>query len=118
MWHALFNEVNSNDPQNLDHQQALNRCTECDEKRCGPAFVKCAGANRRRSGILSEFERDVENEFCTAVDTGWWNDERLQSYWDRQKVRDKDQLEDEDKNNSRNGEERRSLRLGMGMSEE
>ena len=84
MWHALFSEVNSNtDPSNLDHQQTLNRCTECDEKRCGPAFVKCAGANRRRSGILSEFERDVENEFCTAVDTGWWNDKTLQSYWSR-----------------------------------
>ena len=54
LWHAIFSEVNAETP---GQQQALNRCTECDEKRCGPAFVRCAGANRRRSGILSEFER-------------------------------------------------------------
>jgi hypothetical protein len=77
MWHAIFSQVNSDS----EDQQALNRCTECDEKRCGPAFVKCAGANRRRSGILSEFERDLDNEFCQHVDNGWWNDKNLQTYW-------------------------------------
>jgi hypothetical protein len=77
MWHAIFSEVNSDS----EDQQALNRCTECDEKRCGPAFVKCAGANRRRSGILSEFERDLDNEFCQHVESGWWNNEILQEYW-------------------------------------
>jgi hypothetical protein len=81
IWHAIFSKVNAETP---GQQQALNRCTECDEKRCGPAFVTCAGANRRRSGILSEFERDKDEEVCTAVDQGWWQDERLQEYWAQQ----------------------------------
>jgi hypothetical protein len=77
MLHAIFSEVNSD----TDDQQSLNRCTECDEKRCGPAFVSCAGANRRRSGIESEFDRDLDREVCDAVDPGWWKEERLQDYW-------------------------------------
>lgn len=50
----------------------LNPCTYCDEKRCGPEFIRCAGANRRRTGILSDIDRDVDAEVCTAVDQKWW----------------------------------------------
>jgi len=50
----------------------LNDCLLCDEKLCGPAFIECAGANRRRSGIKSDIGRDDSNEVCTVVDSGWW----------------------------------------------
>lgn len=40
-----------------------NRCLACDEARCGPAFMECAGANRRRAGIVSDIARD-EAELC------------------------------------------------------
>mmetsp|Transcript_480 Transcript_480/g.883 ORF Transcript_480/g.883 Transcript_480/m.883 type:complete len:244 (-) Transcript_480:56-787(-) len=49
----------------------LNDCLLCDEKLCGPAFIECAGANRRRSGIVSDIGRDDLNEICTSVDEGW-----------------------------------------------
>lgn len=45
----------------------LNPCLSCDEERCGPAFKKCAGANRRRCGIKSDIER-LQYEICDAVD--------------------------------------------------
>lgn len=49
----------------------LNRCLECDEKMCGPAFITCAGANRRRSGIISDIGRDDVSEVCKKVDEDW-----------------------------------------------
>jgi hypothetical protein len=49
----------------------LNRCLECDEKMCGPAFILCAGANRRRSGIVSDIGRDNLAEVCKKVDEDW-----------------------------------------------
>ena len=45
----------------------LNPCLACDERECGPAFAKCAGANRRRAGIVSDIARPDE-EVCTIVD--------------------------------------------------
>jgi len=51
----------------------LNDCLLCDEKLCGPAFISCSGANRRRSGIISDIGRDDEAEVCKDVDLGWWN---------------------------------------------
>jgi hypothetical protein len=81
----LFNENNNKD-ENDDADDiasnsnngggALNACLKCDEKMCGPAFITCAGANRRRSGIISDIERDVESdstsvEICEFVDVGW-----------------------------------------------
>ena len=39
----------------------LNKCLACDENYCGDPFIKCAGANRRRSGIISDIERDSED---------------------------------------------------------
>mmetsp|Transcript_24344 Transcript_24344/g.60373 ORF Transcript_24344/g.60373 Transcript_24344/m.60373 type:complete len:321 (+) Transcript_24344:17-979(+) len=32
-------------------------CLQCDEYSSGPAFIKCAGANRRSSGIVSDIDR-------------------------------------------------------------
>lgn len=45
----------------------LNPCLECDEKMCGPAFIACAGANRRRLGIESDIKRDTKQEQCKYV---------------------------------------------------
>eukprot|EP01137_Pigoraptor_chileana_P009334 Opistho-2@57410 len=36
---------------------SLNDCLQCDEDVCGPAFIGCAGANRRKSGIHSDIDR-------------------------------------------------------------
>jgi hypothetical protein len=69
--------------------EELNRCTKCDEVRCGPQFISCAGANRRRSGILSDIERDVNAEVCQKVNPKeWWNDEALQQAWEKQQQND------------------------------
>lgn len=38
------------------------------QRHCGPIFVECAGANRRRAGVISDIERDMELEMCTKVD--------------------------------------------------
>ena len=35
----------------------LNHCLECDERMCGPAFFRCARANRRTSGVISDIGR-------------------------------------------------------------
>lgn len=35
----------------------LNECLACDEMHCGTPFIRCAGANRRRSGIASDIDR-------------------------------------------------------------
>eukprot|EP00747_Dinoflagellata_sp_TGD_P134241 gnl/TRDRNA2_/TRDRNA2_175293_c0_seq6.p1 gnl/TRDRNA2_/TRDRNA2_175293_c0~~gnl/TRDRNA2_/TRDRNA2_175293_c0_seq6.p1 ORF type:complete len:346 (-),score=50.22 gnl/TRDRNA2_/TRDRNA2_175293_c0_seq6:62-1099(-) len=37
--------------------QFNKKCLRCDEDNCGPAFIKCAGANRRSSGIESDIKR-------------------------------------------------------------
>lgn len=75
-WQGMFNEVDTG-----KEGQTLNRCTLCDELRCGPQFVRCAGANRRRSGILSDIDRDLDTEVCTEVETDWWNDPIIQEQW-------------------------------------
>ena len=36
---------------------ALNPCLACDEAYCGDPFIRCAGANRRRAGIVSDIAR-------------------------------------------------------------
>ena len=54
----------SNNPDQGD----INNCLLCDEKLCGPAFIQCAGANRRRSGIKSDIGRDDEKEVCDKVE--------------------------------------------------
>eukprot|EP00429_Kryptoperidinium_foliaceum_P037675 CAMPEP_0176178248 /NCGR_PEP_ID=MMETSP0120_2-20121206/91332_1 /TAXON_ID=160619 /ORGANISM="Kryptoperidinium foliaceum, Strain CCMP 1326" /LENGTH=152 /DNA_ID=CAMNT_0017516397 /DNA_START=370 /DNA_END=828 /DNA_ORIENTATION=- len=51
--------------------EPLDPCIACDEKLCGPVFVGCAGANRRRVGVISDIERDHEREICDKVDWDW-----------------------------------------------
>ena len=43
------------EPNNVEG--VLNPCLACDETNCGPEFIRCAGANRRRAGIVSDIER-------------------------------------------------------------
>ena len=40
-----------------------NECLKCDENKCGKEFLKCAGANRRNSGIITDISREKE-EIC------------------------------------------------------
>lgn len=61
--------------------QALNICTQCDESRCGPAFLQCAGANRRRTAIESDIRRDIKEEICANVQADWWQDLEVQAVW-------------------------------------
>jgi len=51
---------------NNEDDGGLNRCLECDEKLCGPAFTSCSGANRRRVGIQSDIVRD-NRQICPHV---------------------------------------------------
>jgi hypothetical protein len=34
-------------------------CLQCDEYTAGPAFIRCAGLNRRSAGILSDIPREA-----------------------------------------------------------
>lgn len=78
-WTTLVSRIKKQSSTEDDPQQ-LNACLQCDEKRCGPAFLQCAGANRRRAGILSDIQRNA-NQLCQAVDEEWWKSESLQSYY-------------------------------------
>jgi len=51
IWHNMIHNLP------WDVNATLNPCIHCDEVHCGPAFVKCAGANRRRAGIVSDISR-------------------------------------------------------------
>ena len=62
----------SNNIIQQDGKPSLNKCLECDEKLCGPEFIKCAGANRRRLGIISDIIRDPYQEQCTDIDVKWF----------------------------------------------
>ena len=52
-----------------DGEGELSKCLFCDERRCGPAFLHCSGANRRRSGLPSDIERNISH-VCPHVDVG------------------------------------------------
>jgi hypothetical protein len=90
LWHSIFSEVEGGGAS-----KKLNRCTNCDEKRCGPSFVNCAGANRRRSGILSDIDRDLDEEVCQSVDKEWWTDENMQAFWKKQQKLEAHQRKEE-----------------------
>lgn len=66
--HRLFPFLPSLNPW---HSELLDPCIACDEKFCGPVFVGCAGANRRRVGVESDIERDMHLEMCNKVDWDW-----------------------------------------------
>lgn len=76
LWRTIFSQIETG-----EDVQELNRCTYCDERRCGINFVQCAGANRRRTGIISDIERDLDQEVCEKVDTQWWRNESIQTVW-------------------------------------
>lgn len=42
----------------------------CDEAMCGPTFLPCVGANRRRMGIVSAIPRPAWQQ-CTAAKEDW-----------------------------------------------
>lgn len=95
IWYSLFQSIDNKNSagNNSMTSAALNPCTECDERRCGPDFVTCAGANRRRSGIVSDIKRDSVHEVCHAVQPpDWWTDPSLRQLWEQQK-----QAQEEDK---------------------
>jgi hypothetical protein len=54
-----------------DSDSTLDPCFACDEKLCGPVFVACAGANRRRVGVVSDIDRDADREICDKVEWDW-----------------------------------------------
>lgn len=49
---------------------AFSGCLKCDEEHCGAEFIRCAGANRRSSGITSDIARP-DSEVCT---TAWYHE--------------------------------------------
>jgi hypothetical protein len=49
----------------------LNDCLLYDELMCGPRFVTCSGSDRRCMVIVSEIDRNGENEQCQEVDVNW-----------------------------------------------
>lgn len=52
----------SGQKRNREHDNRINDCLLCDERVCGPAFLACAGANRRSSGLVSDIGRkSVQN---------------------------------------------------------
>jgi len=59
-----LSKVDNNKDEDSDVE--LNACLECDEKMCGPDFLQCAGANRRRLGIVSDIKRHNEEQ-CTTI---------------------------------------------------
>jgi len=68
----LFREANNrHDGDDSDGGGELNECLECDEKMCGPQFLSCSGANRRRMGVVSDIGRDADKEQCKSVDFDW-----------------------------------------------
>ena len=56
LWICLRSTMNGDERNKPDG--SLNDCLQCDEDVCGPDYVKCAGANRRRSGIVSDIDRE------------------------------------------------------------
>ncbi len=48
----------------------MRRCFLCDELKCGPEFLKCAGANRRNCGITTDIQRE-NISICKDSDFDW-----------------------------------------------
>jgi arylsulfatase A-like enzyme len=55
---------------NPNNTGAFSGCLKCDEDHCGAEFIRCAGANRRSSGILSDISRPGQ-EVCAKG--FYWN---------------------------------------------
>ena len=63
LWGIIRGEPNNRDAA----PDELSSCLKCDERLCGPAFVTCAGANRRRAGIVTDIGRRDAVELCSAA---------------------------------------------------
>lgn len=63
LWGILMGEPNNREAA----RDELSPCLRCDERMCGPAFVTCAGANRRRAGITSDIGRRDAVELCNIT---------------------------------------------------
>ncbi len=63
--------------------RSLTDCLECDERRCGPAFIACAGTNRRRAGMHSDIGRN-RSQVCSAIEVGAVVDVYGSKYWQAQ----------------------------------
>ena len=64
-WVCIWSLITGEDY--VDEEGNLNKCLQCDEDKCGPAFKECAGANRRRSCIVSDIMRD-DKLICKECD--------------------------------------------------
>lgn len=53
---------------NPNNTGAFSGCLQCDETHCGAEFIRCAGANRRSTGILSDIARSAQQ----VCDRGWY----------------------------------------------
>lgn len=62
--------MSNNNVPGAGDQGWLNQCLFCDEKLSGPAFVTCSGVARRRLGIVSEIERNPDEQ-CQQTDVDW-----------------------------------------------
>lgn len=56
-------------PVTIDGQ--LNDCLQCDDDHCGRAFAQCAGANRRRVGIVTDIQRQEGEVWERPPTTNW-----------------------------------------------
>ncbi|EOD23761.1 hypothetical protein EMIHUDRAFT_424486 [Emiliania huxleyi CCMP1516] len=48
---------------------SFSGCIKCDEVNCGADFIRCAGANRRSSGVSSDIARPSQ-QVCPV---GYWS---------------------------------------------
>jgi hypothetical protein len=62
---VLLNKV-GNFQVGMEHITAAS----CDEALCGPEFVPCSGATRRRMNIVSDIPRPIEQQ-CTVAQENW-----------------------------------------------
>mgnify|MGYP006196557855 CR=1 FL=1 len=65
---CLLNEITGRGRGTNKVDGSLNDCLQCDERMCGPQFLKCSGSNRRRLGLPSDIGRVRENELCQSRD--------------------------------------------------
>jgi len=67
LWACITGEYKNVTAGDIGLNEDLSPCLLCDELECGPAFKKCAGANRRRCGIVIDNDRN-SSEICTEID--------------------------------------------------
>ena len=64
---CLFGYGNPPNAHNTpDSGTALSTCLQCDELHCSPVFLRCAGANRRTAGVVTDINR-MNSEICDAA---------------------------------------------------